>query len=538
MDIPRDAQEPEVVGVEGDAGTSWVSVRSLSKTFGPAKVLRDVDFDARAGEIHGLVGQNGSGKSTLIKVLSGVHVADEGSMVEVNGTRLANPVRPAELKQHGLAFVHQDLGLVDECTVVENIRLGQYGVHPFTRRIDWRTEGKAAVQTLERLHSTIDTSRLVSTLHAGEKAVVAVGHALQNIIPGSGCVVFDESTRALPREILPDFYETIRRLAATGTAVIIVSHRLDEVLALSHRVTVLQDGRVVAGGRSTHDLTESSLAHLLLGREIELLEEREAAPRTVTSGDAPLRARGVSGGALRSLDFDVRAGEVVGVTGATGSGHADLPYVLAGVAAGASGTVTIEGRDFTLPVRDPGRLISAGVALVPEERAEEGLALGLTAQENLTLPRVRERGRLRLRSGWQADEFKEAVEMLGIVPAQRHLPCSSFSGGNQQKLLLAKWLLNHPRVVLLHEPTQAVDVGARMDILRAIRATAALGIGVVVVSIEPQDLAAICDRVVVLREGEIVAELETDLTPQAITTAIYPLPVSVGSAGSEIMENR
>ena len=515
--------------VDPGTPTAWVSVRGLSKTFGPATVLHDVAFEVRAGEVHGLVGQNGSGKSTLIKVLSGVYPADAGAEIDVNGTRLSNPVRPVELRRHGLSFVHQDLGLVDECTVLENIRLGQFSVRPVSRRIDWAAEATAATQTLARLHSTIDPSRLVSTLPAGDKAIVAVGRALQSIIPGSGCVVFDESTRALPREVLPDFYATIRRLAASGTAVIIVSHRLDEVLALADRVTVLQDGRVVAGGRSTQGLTESALAHLLLGREVGLLEERSAEPaRARSGGGMSLRARGITASTLRSVDFDVRAGEVVGVTGATGSGHHELPYVLAGASPDATGTVTIGEREFTLPVSSPGQMMAAGVALVPEDRADDGLAVGLTAEENLTLPRVRSRGRRYLRSDWQADEFRQAVEMLGIVPVQRHLPISAFSGGNQQKVLLAKWLLNRPAVVLLHEPTQAVDIGARMDILRAIRATAALGVGVVVVSIEPQDLAAVCDRVMVLRDGVPAAELTSEVTASAITAAVYPLPVSVG----------
>lgn len=517
------------VSTEADA-PAWVSVRSLSKTFGPATVLRNVDFDARVGEIHGLVGQNGSGKSTLIKVLSGVHPADDGSVVEVNATRLSNPVRPAELRRHGLAFVHQDLGLVDECTVLENIRLGQFSVRRLSRRIDWRAERTAATQTLARLHSEIDTSRLVSSLPPGDKAVVAIGRALQSIIPGSGCVVFDESTRALPREILPEFYETLRRLAASGTAVIIVSHRLDEVLALTDRVTVLQDGRVVAGGRPTSDLTEQSLAQLLLGRELELLEERRSALhlRVTSRTGAALRARDLCSASLRSFDLDAEPGEVIGVTGATGSGHAELPYVLAGVAAQATGMVAIDEREFRLPLRHLGAMIAAGLALVPESRNEEGLALGLSAQENLTLPRARLRGRLMLRSDWQAKEFQAAVEMLGIVPAQRHLPCSAFSGGNQQKILMAKWLLNQPHVVVLSEPTQAVDIGARMDILRAIRVAADRGVCVIVASIEPQDLAAVCDRVIVLRDGAIAAELSSELSAHAITTAIYPTPANVG----------
>ena len=505
-----------------------VSVRGLSKTFGPAQVLRSVDFIARAGEIHGLVGQNGSGKSTLIKILSGVYPADAGSVVEIDGERLANPVRPRELREHGLAFVHQDLGLVGECTVLENIRLGQFAVHRLSRRIDWRSERDAAQETLQRLHSDIDTSRLVSTLHPGEKAIVAIGRALQNLPPGTGCVVFDESTRALPRDLLPEFYATVRRLAATGTAIILVSHRLDEVLSLTDRVTVLQDGRVVAGDLETKSLTEATLARLLLGREIQLLEERTSTTASVSrSGTAVLRARDISGELLRGVDIDLARGEVLGVTGSASSGHAELPYVLAGVAASGRGTLEAVGKAFTLPVT-PGELIAAGVVLVPEDRAVEGLAVGLPAQDNLTLPRARSRGRRMLRSGWQAAEFNEAVAMLGIVPAQRGLPCSSFSGGNQQKILLAKWLLNHPEVVLLNEPTQAVDVGARIDILRAIRAAADRGVGVVMASIEAQDLAAVCDRVLVLRDGVIVAELTEDLSAHEITAATYPVPVAAG----------
>jgi ribose transport system ATP-binding protein len=507
--------------------TVRLAARSLSKTFGSAAVLRDVAFTAHAGEIHGLVGQNGSGKSTLIKIFSGVHAPDAGSTVEFNGRPMPTPVRPTDLRDNGVAFVHQDLGLVDECTVLENIRLGQFTSRRMSRAIDWRAERRAARATLERLHSDIDPARLVSTLGPGEKAVVAVGRALQSITPGEGCVVFDESTRALPRELLPDFYATVRRLAASGTAVIIVSHRLDEVLTLTDRVTVLQDGSVVAGGLPTDGLSEAGLARLLLGRELELLVEhdRDVAQRDAHHGRVRLAARGVSAGELRSFDLEVAGGEIVGVIGATGSGHSDVPLALAGAAADARGELAVDGVAHALPA-DARRLIEAGVVLVPEKRAEEGLALGLSAQENLTLPRVRDRGRRLLAQDWQGREFAEAVDMLGIVPARSDLPCASFSGGNQQKLLLAKWLLNRPRVLVLHEPTQAVDVGARMDILRAVRRTASLGVAVVIVSIEAQDLAAVCDRVVVMRDGVVAETLASRLTPDAITSAVYPVSLT------------
>ncbi len=507
--------------VTGTDAPPWVRVRALSKTFGSVRVLDAVDFDVRAGEIHGLVGQNGSGKSTLIKVLSGVHAADPGSTVEVNGTGLSRPVSPQELRRHGLAFVHQNLGLVDECSVVENIRLGQYAVKPLSRSISWRRERAAALATLARLHSTIDPRSLVSSLPAGDKAVVAIGRALQGLPEGTGCIIFDESTRALPREILPDFYDTVRRLAASGTAIVLVSHRLDEVLALTDRVTVLQDGRVVAGGLQTRGLTESALARLLLGRELELTQERAVSRRPADGHH--LRAHSLTSPLLRSVDLDVAPGEVVGVIGASGSGHAELPYALAGEGRGLGGTVEVGGRTYPLPLRSPGELIKAGLAMVPEDRAREGLAVDLSALENLTLPRTRARGRVRLKTDWQEREFAEAVELVGIVPPRPGLLVSSYSGGNQQKILLAKWLLNSPVAVVLHEPTQAVDVGARMDILRAVRATAARGVSVVISSIESQDLAAVCDRVIVMRDGEVAIELTGDLTAHDITAATYPV---------------
>ncbi len=313
----------------------------------------------------------------------------------------------------------------------------------------------------------------------------------------------------------------------------IVSHRLDEVLALSDRVTVLQDGRVVTGGHPTRDLTESTLARLLLGRELELLEERKKAAHSPSPETGGLIGRGLSSKILRSVDFHMAPGEIVGVTGATGSGHSDLPYVLAAARPSSAGTVETAGRVFDLSTASPGQLIETGVALVPEDRLREGLALELTAQENLTLPRTSRKGRIMLRSAWQAGEFADAVEMLGIVPANRHLPCSAFSGGNQQKILLAKWLLNRPAVMLLHEPTQAVDVGARMDILRAIRSAAARGISVLISSAEPQDLAAVCDRVVVLRSGVVAAELVSGISADAITDAIYPSPAGVVQAAGD-----
>jgi len=505
-------------------GQVVVRLRHVTKRFGSATVLERVDLAVQSGEIHGLVGQNGSGKSTLIRLLSGVYAADPGSVIEVGGEVLSNPPTPGELSRYGLAFVHQDLGIVGNLTVRENICVGRYEPHRFTRAVRWRNELDAVKATLAMLGSVIDPDCLASTLHPGEQAVVAIARALHKVTPGSGCIAFDESTQSLPRDLLPEFYEILRRLAVSGTAVIIIGHRLDEILALADRVSVLQDGRLIAAGLDASQITEAALAALVLGREVELTTLREHwtdARPTRNRNHSGLCAVGLESDILRSIDFEAARGEVLGLTGTSNSGHEHVPYAIAGVLAQAKGKVVANGYSFVLPMRNPQGLSDAGVALVPQQRAVEGLALEVTALENLTLPRVTQHGRLFLPTAWQRAEFAEAVRMLGIVPNKAKLPVAKFSGGNQQKLLLAKWLLGRPSVLLMHEPTQAVDVGARIDILRSIRAAAASGVTVVLSSIETQDLAFVCDRVLVLRSGEVSQELTGDFDASAIESATY-----------------
>jgi ribose transport system ATP-binding protein len=517
---------------ESDA-LPFLEVHGVSKTFRAVKALDAVELSVRRGEVHGLVGQNGSGKSTLIKVLSGVYGADAGARLEVDGHALSNPVRPRELREGGLAFVHQDLGLVAEQSIVENMRIGHYRRGRISRRIDWRHERERARETLALLHASFDVDRLVSTLRPGDRALVAIGRALQSVRVGSGCIVFDESTQSLPLESLPDFYATVRRLADAGTSVIIVSHRLDEIMALADRVTVLRDGRVAAGGLQTAELTEQRLASIVLGREVTasgLLER----PRTAPGGPPRLSVRDVHGGGLHGFGLDVAEGEVLGVTGASGSGHEAIPYIISGAAPAERGELALDGTTLALPVAGAHTMIARGIALVPEQRALEGLAIELTALENLTLPRVKRRGRVRLSSGWQHDEFQDAVAMLSITPPRPELRLAAFSGGNQQKILLAKWLLNDPRVLVLHEPTQAVDVGARVDILEAIRRVAASGVAVVISSIEPQDLALVCDRVVIVSGGRTAAELRgDDINVPAITSAVYDRALAGVTVGDD-----
>lgn len=493
-----------------------VAISNLSKTFGRTKVLRAAGLSVRPGEIHGLLGQNGSGKSTLIKVLSGLHTADPGAVLQVDGADVPRPITPTGISKLGVTIVHQTLGLLPGHSVTENIRLGQLRRRGWKRLISWGYERSEAVKTLEALHADIGPDRLIDQLHMGQRATVAIARALQGIVPGQGCVILDESTQSLPREVLPDFYRMVRRLADAGTAILIVSHRLDEVLELADRVTVLRDGEVTAAGLSTSGLTEAELAKVILGRQLVSFTPhgRSTEPRP----ERVLEVRRLTGTTVSGLDLDLRPGEIVGVTGATEAGSEELPYLLAGVKQReVSGTVRLDGQLIDLSRVGVEGVQRAGIALVPADRANEGIAVGMTALENVTLPRVKSRSTGGwLRREWQRREFDEACKMLSVTPANPDLEAGSFSGGNQQKLLLAKWLLGRPVLLLLHEPTQAVDVGARADILRAIGRAADAGAAVLVSSIEANDLALVCDRVLILQGGRLAREVHAPMTADDI----------------------
>jgi ribose transport system ATP-binding protein len=522
------------VAVEGSGGDAEregrddvvlprVRAAGVSKTFGRSRVLDGVDLTIAPGEVHALLGQNGSGKSTLIKILSGLYRPDAGSRLVVDGRDVPLPATPTQVMEEGLTFVHQSLGLIPGHSVTENIRLGALRRRRLGVLIDWKRERAAAEATLQRLQVDIDPDEIVDRLPMGARATVAIARALQTIVPGQGCVVLDESTQSLPRDTLPEFYATLGRLAAAGTSVLVVSHRLEEVTAIADRVTVLRDGRVVCGGEAVAGRSHAALAQQILGKELVNFRRPERAAGERTDDDV-VRIRGARGRFLEPFDVDIHAGEIVGVTGPPEGGHEELPYLLAGVLGRRKngGTIEIGGRPQRLGTSVP------GVALVPADRLGAGLAETESALANLTLPRLRERRLpMIMRKGWQRREFRKACDQLDIKPDRADLPIASFSGGNQQKILLAKWLLDEPTLLVLHEPTQAVDVGARADILRAISDAAAAGAAVLLSSIEAEDLALVCDRVLVLDGGTVSRELRApiefdDFADPALTNPVLP----------------
>lgn len=501
--------------------TQRLEVRGLSKTFGSTRALRGVGLEIAPGELHGLVGQNGCGKSTLVKILTGVYTPDPGGAIEVDGHTLGLPVRPTRQREAGVSVVHQNLGLVDDRSVWENVRLGRYQAGRYTRRIDRKTERAETARILGGLGYRLDVDLPVGRLSAQDRAAVAIARAVQDHRPGGGLVIFDESTRALGRSARGRFFELVRSLTAEGTSVLLISHQLDEVVEATDRVTVLRDGAVVASAVETSQVDEAALTAMMLGRHLVTHTRGES-----HAGDAPAATvRGLQTGLVTGFDLEVRRGEIVGLTGLVGSGFVEAVEAVAGARGAEAGTLVVGDR--TLPLdrrRDSTReFVEAGVAYVPERRLEAGLAGEMTVADNLTLPRVRDRGRRGwIGRAWQAEETHAMIRKLDIRPPDPAKTVATLSGGNAQKVMLGKWLARRPTLLVLHEPTQAVDVGARHDIVDAVREAAREGCGVLLASIDPADLAVLCDRVLILREGTVAEELAGDgLDPDAIAHAVF-----------------
>ncbi|MGD9959370.1 sugar ABC transporter ATP-binding protein [Nocardioides sp.] len=489
-----------------------LEITDLSKTFGETRVLSDVDLSVAPGEIHGLVGQNGSGKSTLIKILTGYHAPDRGADYRVDAVPLALPVRWRQAHAAGVSVVHQDLGLLDELSVAENICVGGFPTTRPLRRIDRRRTQEVAEEVLRRLSVALDPSMAVATLNATQRVEVAVARALRDQQSGRGLMILDESTRALGGVDLEKFHAMLRRLADDGGSILMISHNLPEVLQVCDRVTVLQDGRVAAGGVPTTSLDEPELARLMLGRSVATLSAPRRAAHSAGQDPAHITVAGLRSKALASIDFTVGAGEVVGITGLAGNGYEEIPYLLAGARNALSGELRTPTDRLDLRRANVGRCMRAGIVLVPERREREGLAFDQNVRDNICLPTITRHGRpWFVGRRWQDTKARAAIHSLDIKPQSPHLLVKKLSGGNQQKVMVAKWLTSTPALLLLHEPTQAVDVGARFDILTALRHATADGVSIVIVSSEPMDLVALCDRILLYDPESGLEHVEHDV---------------------------
>ena len=496
-------------------------IQGLTKTFGPVRALDDVSLEIARGEIHGLVGRNGSGKSTLIKILSGYHAPDAGATLEIGGESVDLPLPSAEAYRLGLAFVHQDLGLLPDMTVLENIRIGRFATGAGWH-IRWKDERKLVADALDRFGVHVSPDALVGSLREVDRALVAIVRGLIDLqshaTRANGILVLDEPTAYLPRDSVEQLFRTIRTVAEAGTAVVFVSHRLDEVMDITERTTVLRDGRVV-GTVDTARSNEEGLIQLILGGQLEDFYPEPSVPGSKVA----LRIEGLSGSVAKSVDLVVHEGEIVGLTGIAGAGYDEVPYLLFGAKPSQAGTVRIGSTVFDHAALTPRSTMAAGMALLPADRQRNSGVADLTLTQNVSLPVLGSffsRGRLR-----QRDERSKVAGLLAdytVRPALPDAKMGQLSGGNQQKALLAKWLQRDPPVLVLHEPTQGVDVGAKKDVFERLRDAAVAGAAIVFCSAEYEDLAHLCDRVLVFQDGRVAATLSgADLTEDRIVEQCY-----------------
>ncbi|MET8636353.1 sugar ABC transporter ATP-binding protein [Streptomyces sp. NPDC004096] len=498
-----------------------LTVTGLCKSFPGVRALSDADFTARAGEVHALVGENGAGKSTLIKVLTGVYEPDAGE-VTYDGA----PVRfttPLQAQQAGISTIYQEVNLVPLMSVARNLLLGREP-RGRLRLIDFRRMHREADETLRSLGIRVDVRRPLRELSVGAQQMVALARA---VAVDARVVIMDEPTSSLePREV-STLFEVIRTLRERGIAVVYVSHRMEELYEICDSVTVLRDGTVVHTGRLA-DLDRLHLVSLMLGREIGEVR-REGLTKFTGSHDSAaepvLQAEGLTvRHRLRDVSLSLRPGEVVGLGGLLGSGRSETARAIAGALPVDGGRVVVDGA----PVRagSTPAAIRAGISLLPEDRKTEGIVPGLSVRENIALAALPGLSRFGLVDDARIDRIVDTfMKRLRIKASSPHQRVGELSGGNQQKVLLARWLALHPKVLLLDEPTRGIDVGAKAEVQALVDELADEGLAVLLISSDTEELIEGSDRVVVLKDGAVVRELTGDaVTEDELMRAIADVP--------------
>jgi ribose transport system ATP-binding protein len=478
-----------------------LQVESLSKHYDGTAALDRVDFEIRPAEVVALVGENGAGKSTLVKILTGVTAAGAGT-VRIDSRAVA--IRsPADARDLGIAVVHQDFDLAPNLTVAENLLLGREP-HSVPGFVDRRRERAMARQLLAQVGLEVDSDTLVNELGVAQRQLVAIAKSLGRL-PASPVrlLILDEPTSALAADDIEHLLDLVRKQRAAGTAVLLISHKLDEVFRVADRVSVFRDGRHV-GTREAAATNSAAIVPLMVGRDLKLRTHREAP----TGGEVlldviGLRAPGLAG----PVDLSLRAGEILGLYGLKGAGRIDLLRALFGLQKPVAGEVRLDGR--TLRIRSPQDAIRGGIGWVCRDRTELGLFGNLDVGENLTIAALASLARsgIVIRSA-ERRAIEESVQRLGIKTAGARQAITSLSGGNQQKVLLARWLLCRPRLLILDEPTAGIDVGAKSEIYALMQELSAQGIGILLVSSDLPEVLELSDRVLVMHAGALVGALD------------------------------
>jgi ribose transport system ATP-binding protein len=511
--------------------------KNLSKTFGSTRVLENVTFTVQAAEVHALVGQNGSGKSTLIKILAGYHKPDSGAELWIDGKPVRLPMQPGEYRHFGISFVHQELALVPSLTVLENLRAEELCLQG-KWYISWKEEIRAAKHLLAKFNLDIDPFAKVENIAPGSRALLAIVRAIGAIrkgegLGGGGVLVLDEPTAFLPREDVERLFAIMRLITAQGASVIFVSHDTDEVLEIADRITVIRDGSVVATVRAD-ETTKKVIVEKIVGHPLPAGQSGEASSESSDRGIPKIIIRGLTGASVKGISLAVHQGEILGLTGLLGSGFSDIPPLLFGAIQAAEGELVLDNVSYELRAMNPWRAIEAGLVLIPLDRRSEGLVETLTVVENMSLPVLRKFNKWRLNHAGIAAKTRSLIAEFDIRPADPNKKVGDLSGGNQQKLLLAKWFQTKPLFVLLNEPTQGVDVGAREQIYDILKRQAASGTTILCASSDCEELATICNRVLIFSRGEIVEELTAgELVKERIAHRTHVVGSPLGEAARQ-----
>ncbi len=506
MSIPSPTAVPDAA-----SSVPVLRLEGITKSFPGVKALKGVSFEVREGEVHCLLGENGAGKSTLIKIMSGVHHADTGTMyLDGKPFRLSSP---HEARQAGVATIYQELLLFPELTVAENIFMGHAPTSGWSG-MDWPAMRRETARLLASLDiHDLDPDAVVGTLSVGNRQRVEILRALSQ---DARILIMDEPTAALTEHDVQRLFAIVRRLRDRGVGVVYISHRLEEIFVLGDRITVLRDGEHVAT-RTVAETKPEELIQMMVGRQIDQLFPKE----TVPIGEPVLEARNLRR-EPQTLDVSltVRAGEIVGLAGLVGSGRSELAQVLFGITPATSGEIRVSGK--AVKVSSPADARAVGIAYVPEDRATQGLVRPMTVRENFSmaiLPRLAKSGFIDF--GAEMNLARDGVKRFNVKTHTTEQVVNKLSGGNQQKIVLGKWLATNPRLLILDEPTRGIDVGAKAEIHRLMVELARQGLAILMISSELPEVLGMSDRVLVMREGRLVAEVpRSEATQNRVAAAM------------------
>ncbi|APE30543.1 D-xylose ABC transporter ATP-binding protein [Halomonas aestuarii] len=510
-------------GASAHGETPILSLVEITKKFPGVIALNKVSLDVRAGEVHALLGENGAGKSTLMKVLAGKHTPNGGQILLEGEEKVFE--NPKEAKKSGIVLIHQEQSLVPEMSVAENIFLGSLP-KKWGNRVDWKTLHRESTEILDRLKCSFSSKAMVSELSIAKKQMVEIARAL---VFTPKIVVFDEPTASLTDHEKPVLYEIINTLREQGVGIVYISHRMDEIFHLSQRISVLRDGEY-NGTVNTADTNEDEVTKLMIGRSLEL----DHASKPKDFGENMLELRGLTvDGVFSDVSFNVRKGEIVGMYGLVGAGRSEVAETIFGLRKISAGEILLDGQVARL--HSTHDAVAQGIALVPEDRKDQGLILGMNCRDNMTLAgleTVSTNGFMKPAAEKSVyDKYQQAMKIK--TPSWRQ-KVGNLSGGNQQKIVIGKWLHTHPKLLILDEPTRGIDVGSKAEIHALIKDLARTGYAVLVISSEMPEVLGVSNRIIAMYDGKVTAEFDGDaVSEDALVQAITGQYVTGADASAD-----